>query len=314
MKITAPAAALGQTITLAATRDKKAPSFAHLVAEDGRLSIVSCDGNVSIAATIQAKVSAPGKVAIPADRLSSLINACSGPVSLTADQKALTIEAGAGSYCLPLVKPPQTLVIAGKAEAIEISADDALRLFEPVAAAGTESSRFYLRGCFWHGDGSKLISVGTNGVSLIMTAIETGSVSWPRGVIVPSASLAVMGKLIRKARPERVVLRQSGKLIEMACPAFTFTSRLVDAQFPDYQRILPTSGQVAAVAQADLASCSSASRPSPIANRRHWFCSTGISIGSPFRLRGSPRTAPTPSPPRRPARRGSRSHCRRFAT
>jgi DNA polymerase III sliding clamp (beta) subunit (PCNA family) len=67
------------------------------------------------------------------------------------------------------------------------------------------------------------------------------------------ATLAIIGKLIRKARPEGVSLHQSDALVEIACPAWCFRSRLVAATYPDYRAILPTSANGAAVDRIEFA-------------------------------------------------------------
>jgi DNA polymerase III sliding clamp (beta) subunit (PCNA family) len=222
VKIAAPAAALGQAIALTSIRDRAVPTFAHLAAKDGQLSITSCDSGVSITATLEATITKEGQITISADRMANLINACPADASVTMakDRTALAITTDRGGYRLAMADMPNTLAIEGRADAIEISTADCLRLLEPVAVAGTESSRFYLTGCYWHSDKGSLVSVASNGVLLIKTSIEAGFLT--RGVIVPSGSIAIMGRLVKKARPERVTLRQSDALVELSCPAFTF--------------------------------------------------------------------------------------------
>ena len=61
----------------------------------------------------------------------------------------------------------------------------------------------------------------------------------PAGVIIPSSAVAIMARLIRRTKPERVSLRRAGPLFEIGTEAFAFTTRVIDAIFPDYRRVIP---------------------------------------------------------------------------
>jgi DNA polymerase III subunit beta len=93
--------------------------------------------------------------------------------------------------------------------------------------------------------------VATNVVTLLQTSVATGA-AFP-GTIVPTGAVTTMIRLIRQTRPKRVTLRRSGTLLEAATPAFACVMRLIDATYPDYQRILPQpSANVATCLRSDL--------------------------------------------------------------
>ena len=71
---------------------------------------------------------------------------------------------------------------------------------------------------------------------------------------MPLATIEPIVKLLGKSKAvERVKLRRSRTLIEIAAPGFALTSKLIDATYPDYGRIIPASpDNSATVDRADL--------------------------------------------------------------
>jgi DNA polymerase-3 subunit beta len=250
MKFATPAGKLGQALAM---RNKKAQSLAHLVATDGALSISTCDGNITVKTMVPADISQPGEIAVSADRLDKLINAfaADATVTLTTGSGAVTINGGNGRYRLPIADAPAVLAIAGTASEISTSAADLLTLFEPLPAAESDATRFYLCGVYLHNCSGRLCAVATNGVTLLQTSVATGG-AFP-GTIVPTGAVAAMVRLIKATKPEHVTLRRGGTLLEAATPAFSCVMRLIDAAYPDYERILPSpSANFATCLHSDL--------------------------------------------------------------
>jgi DNA polymerase-3 subunit beta len=255
VKVALEAAMFGQALALSALRDKKAPALARLIATDGAVSISSCDGNITIKTTVAATIFESGEIAVSVDRLGALLNAFapSATVLLTASKGAVLIASGNGRYRLRLAEAPAALAIAGNAAEIEISTADLLTLFEPVATAGTETTRLYLCGVYLHSFADRLYAVATDGVTMLRTSIEADNLT--TGTIIPTGAVTIMARLIRRTRPDKVSLRRSDTLFEVIAPAFTFTTRLIDATYPDYQRVIfAVSANVAICASADLSS------------------------------------------------------------
>jgi hypothetical protein len=253
VKIALEAAMFGQALALCATRDKRMPVLAQLVAGSSAVSIATGDGSISVKATVDATIFEPGAVAVSADRLGALVaNLAPGAtVLLTAGNNSLAIASGNSRYRLPLAESPADLSIGDKTSGIEISAGDALKLCEPIAAAGTETTRVYLTGIFLHSSDDVLYAVGTNGIVLIRSTIEADELT--TGVIIPSASVTIVARLIKRTKPDKVTLRRAGTLFEVSAPNFRFTTRTIDAIFPDYARVIPHDAEgIATCAAADL--------------------------------------------------------------
>jgi DNA polymerase III subunit beta len=250
MMIATEAGKLGQALAM---RNKKAQSLAQLLAADGALSIATCDGNITVKTKVLANISEPGEIAVSADQLGKLVNAfaADATVTMTGGNSAVTIASGNGRYRLPIADAPAALAIAGNANEISLPTADLLTLLEPLPAAESETTRFYLCGVYLHNCAGRLCAVATNGVTLLKTSVAADT-AFP-GTIVPTGAVTTLMRLIKQTKPERVTLRRGGTLLEAITPAFTCVMRTIDATYPDYVRILPgPSTNVATCSRSDL--------------------------------------------------------------
>jgi DNA polymerase III subunit beta len=257
MKIATNAAALAEALALSlVSRTKKAsPLIAHLTAENDAIGIGTCGNLMSIVASTPATIFAPGQIEVSADRLAALLSAfpADATVLITASAAALSIACGHSRYRLPSAGEEAPLAVVGDAIEIRLAASDLLSLFATSPAAQNDLVRYYFAGVYLHGEGGRLTSVATNGTALLHASVEA-SPPLP-GTIVPIASVAAATKLIKKTGEEHVTLRRGLLLLEISAPGFIMTTRLIDATYPDYRRILPApSANVAILARADLAS------------------------------------------------------------
>jgi DNA polymerase-3 subunit beta len=260
MNITAPAAALDDALSLAAAavRAVKNP-IAHLVAADAMLSITCTDlTSATIIAKTAASITEPGTVTIAADRLGDLIAGFprSAMVTISTTANSAMISCGNAKYRLPIHPiAPDTIAIDSEIANIEIASRDLLDLLAVLPAAGTEQSRFYLTGVHFHNVGDQLFAVATDGTKLLRASAAAGQLSLDRRLTLPAKSATTLSTLIKRAKPATVTLARSRSLFAVTCPAFSLTCRLIDGEYPDYQRVLPAaSANVAIVDRADMIS------------------------------------------------------------
>jgi DNA polymerase III subunit beta len=117
-----------------------------------------------------------------------------------------------------------------------------LRAFErPLFCANTERTRYYLTGVFLHnGPNWDLVAVATDGNRLARVVVSAaGSLSSDRRLIVPLSSCKPLIKLLKKANG-LVRLLRSRTLFEARTQKFNFVSKLIDSDFPVYERLIPS--------------------------------------------------------------------------
>jgi DNA polymerase-3 subunit beta len=143
---------------------------------------------------------------------------------------------------LPLDQLPEPLQPGEPTGEIEINRDDALRLFaRPLFAASTETTRFYLNGVFLQtADDGALTAVATDGRRLCRITMPAGSLSADRRLIVPLASVKIIIKILKRAKPDSaVILRRAPALFELHAGDVSFISKLIDAEYPAVEKVVP---------------------------------------------------------------------------
>src|SRR5690606_10204922 len=117
------------------------------------------------------------------------------------------------------------------------------RLIERTSfAMAQQDVRYYLNGMLLEVNAGVLRAVATDGHRLAMCSLEAGIAHTDRHqVIVPRKGILELARLLTEQDAEvSVVLGQHH--IRATTGEFTFTSKLVDGKFPDYERVLPRGG------------------------------------------------------------------------
>ena len=111
-------------------------------------------------------------------------------------------------------------------------------------AISKDESRRYLNGVFFHfvseGDENKLTAVATDGYILAKSEMPAPEhTEEMEGVIVPEKSVAEVARILDE-KSDDVTISVSGGKIRFETDQISYSSRVIDAKFPDYARLIPT--------------------------------------------------------------------------
>ena len=219
----------------------------YLTAGDGRvtLSINTLDHYAEV--TFAAKVEREGDCASPGARISALLAALpdSAAIQIEANANGVTFTSGRSRYRLPawpIGDLPAPLVLGEPIGEVELEHANAVRVFtEPLFAAAIEKVRFNLNGVLLQTSEESLFAVTTDGSRLCRVMLPVkANLSSDRKLIVPLPAVRHIIKLLKIAWSERVTLRRSRTLLEIEDERIRFVTKLVDGEFPPYDRIIPT--------------------------------------------------------------------------
>jgi DNA polymerase-3 subunit beta len=210
------------------------------VDKDG-ISLIGHDLDRSLVVTVVGDASEPGAITIDAKRFAKLLAAIDGEttVIITADEKALTLQAGRSRYKLETLPAEDFPLPLAPGSGAEMVLDDTSRpriLDVPKLAMATEETRYYLCSTALSVVGNEAIAVGTNGHWLARSAATVAvSGDWP-SIIIPRPAVTAMAGLAG----DRLIT--DGRIIQMTCPerGVTFASKLIDATYPDWSRVVPS--------------------------------------------------------------------------
>jgi DNA polymerase III sliding clamp (beta) subunit (PCNA family) len=244
LKLSAPATALAEALSLAATAVRGNSNLApvHVVADKGAVSFTCSGPGISIKITAIADIAVPGEVTVAANRLGGLIAGFSSSSSITINTTANTamISCGDSRFRLPVLpEVPAALELDTETAGIDVAGNDLLTLFEVLPAASTEATRFFLTGLYMHSVGDELVAVATDGTKLLRASIKADHLSADRRFIVPSKAAMTLIRLVKQTKPDRITLRRSHTRFAVTGPSFEFVTALIDAKYPDYERLLP---------------------------------------------------------------------------
>ena len=234
------------------------PILSNVLLEAGTnaLGLTATDMDLTIIERVPVSVGNGGAATVPAHTLYDIVRKLPEGSQVEIDGGGegaqATVRAGRSKFSLPTLPREDFPATAGGElpHRFSVSAKDLRSLIDRSRfAISTEETRYYLNGIYLHvveGKGPdakgtpQLRAVATDGHRLARVEMEMpkGAQGMP-GVIVPRKTVAELRKLIEETE-EPVEIALSDTRIRFAFDSVTLSSKLIDGNFPDYQRVIPT--------------------------------------------------------------------------
>jgi DNA polymerase-3 subunit beta len=215
---------------------------------EGQLSLTGTDlevelvGRVAVDDEVQ-----PGDVTVPARKLLDIVKSLpdSSKIDFSLDNQKVTIKSGRSRFTLttlpasefPNVEDsPNTLGFALQQKQLK-------RLIDAVSfSMAQQDVRYYLNGMLLEITPDFVRTVATDGHRLALCTLNTpveGATA--RQSILPRKGVMELVRFLADSeQPVKVMLGSNH--LRAQTDDFTFTTKLVDGKFPDYERVLPRSG------------------------------------------------------------------------
>ena len=216
-----------------------------LTLEGNQLALTGTDLEVELIGRVEVSSSiAEGEITVPARKLVDICKSLPDGVDIEFSVEAgkATVKAGRSRFTLvtlPASEFPSVEEGAGEL-ALELPQPVLKRLIERTGfAMAQQDVRYYLNGMLLELKNGRLRMVATDGHRLALcTAPETISAA-EASVIIPRKGVLELVRLLEGDESLRLVIGSNH--IRAANKQFTFTSKLVDGKFPEYERVLPKS-------------------------------------------------------------------------
>ncbi|MGK3988170.1 DNA polymerase III subunit beta [Sorangium sp. So ce136] len=236
--------------------DKKSamPALANvlLAAEGNAVRVAATDLYLGVTGQTHADIKTGGSVAVPARDLLERVKAMpDGPVQITTTEGAHTSLKAVGSprrYTLPGLPGsefPQLPAPAQDAPSLELPVEQlALLITRTHFSISTDETRAHVNSALFEWAGDRVRMVTTDGHRLSkMEATVSGS-SATATMLIPLKAITELRRLAEEARAEKetpmVAITQSGPNAFFNIAGMQFSVKLVDAQFPPYQQVIPS--------------------------------------------------------------------------
>ncbi len=226
-------------------------------AHGDQLTMTSTDMELEMIATLPVAVEQEGKTTVSARKFLDICRALPGNASISfkAQENKAVVRAGKSRFSLSTLPSEDFPDSEGAHYIDQISLpQSALKslLDETSFAMASQDVRYYLNGLLLEREDNQLRAVATDGHRLALGSITTDTnVAEKNSLIVPRKAILELGRLLNDSE-ENVTIGFSNQQIKVELPALHFTSKLIDGQFPNYQRVLPLNGDKEVLADRDL--------------------------------------------------------------
>lgn len=219
-----------------------------LVVDDQQLSLTGTDLEVELVGRVQLEEPAEsGEITVPARKLMDICKSLPNDtlVDIRLDDQKLVVKAGRSRFTLSTLPANDfpTVEEGPGSFTFNLNQSKLRRLIERTSfAMAQQDVRYYLNGMLLEVQTGILRSVATDGHRLALCSMDADIPQVDRHqVIVPRKGILELARLLTEQDGiVSIVLGQHH--IRATTGEFTFTSKLVDGKFPDYERVLPKGG------------------------------------------------------------------------
>ncbi|QNG83287.1 DNA polymerase III subunit beta [Stenotrophomonas maltophilia] len=212
--------------------------------QNGQLSLTGTDLEVEMVSRIAVEDAQDGETTIPARKLFEIIRALPDGSRITVSQigDKITVQAGRSRFTLATL-PSNDFPSVDEVEATErvaIGEATLKELIERTAfAMAQQDVRYYLNGLLFDLRGDALRTVATDGHRLALCETDLAKPSGSkRQIIVPRKGVTELQRLLESGDRE-IELEVGRSHVRVKRDDVTFTSKLIDGRFPDYEAVIP---------------------------------------------------------------------------
>jgi DNA polymerase-3 subunit beta len=218
-----------------------------LEAKEGRLSIKGTDMEMSLLETLPACVHKEGAVAVPAHMLYDIIKNFPETQDIhfqSLSAHRLLVSGAAIEFKIPTLDAkdfPHVSNDQGFSFHMKIDASLFKKMIDDTRfSMSNEEARYSLNGIYFHAKGHLWCAVSTDAQRLALSTAEMDPavIAQAPGVIIGRKAVHEIAKILDDAKGD-VSLSLSESSMLLAFHSGTFTSRLLEGQFPDYWQAIP---------------------------------------------------------------------------
>ncbi len=227
------------------------PVLANILIQlDGdQLSLTGTDLEVEIVARLQvASGSGSGEITVPAKKFVDICRALpdSSVLQFELDEQKVILKSGKSRFTLSTLAASEFPAVEESTSEFTFSCTQGLikDLIEKTGfAMAQQDVRYYLNGMLWELGGQQLRVVATDGHRLALATkdIEGLALSEPVQAILPRKGVIELSRLVADSN-DQVEIVMGKNHIRAKTADYTFTSKLVDGKFPNYEQVIPKGG------------------------------------------------------------------------
>jgi DNA polymerase-3 subunit beta len=241
-------------------RAKKIPILGHVLLtalDEGVLVISANNLDMQISEAVSAEVAQAGAITADGQLLYEIARKLPAgqQVTMTLADGRLGVSAGRARSKLPTLPVSDFPLIRMDAPSasFELPAKALARAIGQVRfAIGDQPARPYLSGIYIHAAADGLRLAATDSLRLAATRIDLPEGAEKlKGAILPAKFIAELARLLGEQEDSTATLALSDRLVTASLDDITLTGKLIEGNYPQYERIIPQANTHVIVADAD---------------------------------------------------------------
>jgi len=230
-----------------------------VVLEGDRLSLTGTDLEVEIVGRVQLdQAGESGEITVPARKFVDICRSLpeTANIEFIEENQRVIVKSGRSRFTLSTLPANDFPNVEDGPGDLQFGCaqKEIKRLIDRTAfAMAQQDVRYYLNGMLWEVSAQQLRVVATDGHRLAMCTREVSvEPEAPVQAILPRKGVIELARLLDDS-DANIEITLGSNHIRATTDEFTFTSKLVDGKFPDYERVLPRGGtKVVFGARSDL--------------------------------------------------------------
>jgi len=251
---------------------------------DDRVVLSATDMDILITSSFECDMKNSGQTTVPAQMFFDIIRKIpEGPILVKLENKTnLQIKSGKSKYNLPCIDASEfpALSEGEMNQEIEIDAVKICKMIDKTRfAISNDESRYYLNGLFLQGYSkenlNQIRTVATDGHRLALSFMDN-PIEQVFSVIIHRKSVNEIRRIIDGIKKIKVAVSRSK--IRIIADKSMIISKLIDGEFPDYEKVLPkNNSHLALINRKNLFDC--VDRVSTVANDKHRSVKVSVENG-----------------------------------
>jgi DNA polymerase-3 subunit beta len=262
MKFTVTRDALLKPLNLVAgvvERRQTLPILANVLisVEGNQLSLTGTDLEVELLGKVNLDgATVDGDITVPARKLLDIVKSLpdDSVISVEVEEQRAIIKSGRSRFTLSTLPASEFPNVEQGSASLEFDVlqGNLKTLIDKTAfAMAQQDVRYYLNGMLWEIKDGIFRVVATDGHRLALSTQSGITASEEKQVILPRKGVLELSRLLID-EDKSIHLAFGDSHLRATTQAFTFTSKLVDGKFPDYDRVLPKGSNKEVVAEREL--------------------------------------------------------------
>jgi len=248
-----------QAVSGVVERRQTLPVLSNVLISAGQngITFTATDLEVELQALSSVAVDAPGETTVPARKFIDICRALpeSAEINFSLEDDRVVVKSGKSRFTLstlPASDFPSVDAIKN-VNKFELSQSSLRRLIERTHfAMAQQDVRYYLNGLMLQLTSDRLRAVATDGHRLALSdETVTIDISDDQQVIVPRKGVQELLRLL-ETNDDSAEIQVGSNHIKVAIPGLSFTSKLIDGRFPDYERVIPSGCDKIVIADREI--------------------------------------------------------------